>query len=201
LKHILTYKGLLESTSAGSQDRGSIDLPPFKFAINYDPRLGYTKQDFCNDLTEIYRGMTKSERSDLMDVVFKNGGVFRISRIADLSQGTVDRIIKSVESHLDRKSEYKMQILPDGYILCYEGLKNKGRLCDVYYSPSESMVKISYTDAYPEMEDVIIPADEFNPSSINVDPDDFSNAVDKCNNFSGPNNTIASKDNLDNYSL
>jgi hypothetical protein len=201
LKHLFTYKDLFESTSAGSQDRGSVDLPPFKFAINYDPRLGYTKQDFCSDLAEIYRGMTKKERSELMDVVFKNAGVFRISKMADLSQETVDRVIQAVELHLDSKSDYKMQVLPDGYILCYEGLKNKKRLCDVYYSPSESNVKISYTDSYPEMEDLVISIDDFNPSSINVEPDDFSITIKKCNDFLGKAEVTASKDNPDNYSL
>jgi len=201
LKHLSTYKDLFESTSAGSQDRGSVDLPPFKFAINYDSRLGYTKRDFCSDLAEIYRGMTKKERSELMDVVFKNAGVFRISRMTDLSQETVDRVMQAVELHLDSKSDYKMQVLPDGYILCFEGLKNRKRLCDVYYSPSESKVKISYTDSYPEMEDVVISIDDFRPSSINVESDDFSNTIKKCNDFLGNTEITASKDSPDNYSL
>ena len=201
MKHLSTYKDLFESTSAGSQDRGSVDLPPFKFAINYDSRLGYTKRDFCSDLAEIYRGMTKKERSELMDVVFKNAGVFRISRMTDLSQETVDRVMQAVELHLDSKSDYKMQVLPDGYILCFEGLKNRERLCDVYYSPSELKVKISYTDSYPEMEDVVISIDDFRPSSINVESDDFSNTIKKCNDFLGNTEITASKDSPDNYSL
>lgn len=201
MKHLSTYKDLFESTSAGSQDRGSVDLPPFKFAINYDSRLGYTKHDFCSDLAEIYRGMTKKERSELMDVVFKNAGVFRISRMTDLSQETVDRVMRAVELHLDSKSDYKMQVLPDGYILCFEGLKSKKRLCDVYYSPSELKVKISYTDSYPEMEDVIISIDDFNPSSINVESDDFSSTIKKCNDFLGNIEVTALKDSPDNYSL
>jgi hypothetical protein len=201
LKHIFSYKDLFESTSAGSQDRGSADLSPFKFAINYDPRLGYTKNDFYNDLIEIYKGLTKRERSELMDVISKSGGVFRISKIQDLSQETVDRIIKDVEAHLDSKSAYKMQVLPDGYILCYEGLKYRNRLCDIYYSPLELRIKISYTDTYPEMEDKNIPVEEFNPSSINVDSDDFLAIKAKCDNFIGTNQTIAAKDTPDSYSL
>lgn len=201
MKHIFTYKDLFESTSAGSQDRGSADLSPFKFAINYDPRLGYTKKDFCSDLVEIYKGLSKRERDELMDVIFKSGGIFRISKIEDLSQETVDRIIKDVETHLDSKSAYKMQVLPDGYILCYEGLKHKGRLCDVYYSPSELNIKISYTDTYPEMEDIKIPVEEFNSSSLNIDSEDFLAIRNKCDNFIGVNQVIASKDTPDSYSL
>lgn len=201
MKHIFSYKDLFESTSAGSQDRGTADISPFKFAINYDPRLGYTKKDFSMDLIEIYKGMSKRERSELMNVVFKSGGIFRISEIPDLSQETVDRIIKEVEAHLDSKSVYKMQVLPDGYILCYEGLKHKGRFCDVYYSPTESKVKISYTDTYPEMENVIISLESFNPSSVNIESDDFESTKNKCDNFVGTNQIIASKDSPDNYSL
>jgi hypothetical protein len=201
LKHIFSYKDLFESTSAGSQDRGTADVSPFKFAINYDPRLGYTKKDFSMDLVEIYKGMSKRERSELMNVIFKSGGVFRISEISELSQETVDRIIKEVEMHLDSKSVYKMQVLPDGYILCYEGLKHKKRSCDVYYSPTESKVKISYTDTYPEMENVIISLESFNPSSVNIESDDFLSIKNKCDNFIGTNQIIASKDNPDNYSL
>lgn len=201
MKHIFSYKDLFESTSAGSQDRGTVDLSPFKFAINYDPRLGYTKNDFYNDLIEIYKGLSKSERSELMDVIFKAGGILRISKIQELSRETVDRIIKDVEAHLDSKSAYKMQVLPDGYILCYEGLKYKDRLCDVYYSPLESVIKISYTDTYPEMEDIKITIEKFNPSSINVDSEDFLSIKNKCDNFIGTNQVIASKDTPDNYSL
>jgi hypothetical protein len=201
LKHLFSYKDLFESTSAGSQDRGTADLSPFKFAINYDPRLGYTKKDFSMDLIEIYKGMSKRERSELMDVVFKSGGVFRISEISELSQETVDEIMKNVEALLDSKSVYRMQLLPDGYILCYEGLKHKGRLCDVYYSPTDEKVKISYTDTYPEMEAVTISAESFNPSSVNIETDDFLSTKNKCDNFIGTNQIIASKDSPDNYSL
>jgi hypothetical protein len=94
-----------------------------------------------------------------------------------------------------------MQVLPDGYILCYEGVKHKRRLCDVYYSPSEEKVKISYTDTYPEMETVTISAESFNPSSVNIETDDFLSTKNKCDNFIGTNQIIASKDSPDNYSL
>lgn len=198
MKHLFYYKDLFESTSAGSQDMGSIDLPPFKFAINYDPRLGYTKRDFCSDLIEIYKGLSSKERSELMKVVFKSGGIHRLSEIADLSQETVDSIIKGVNSYLNSKSNYKMQVLPDGYILCYEGLKHKGRPCDVYYSPLESKIKIAYTETYPEMEDLIIPIAKFNSSSVNIDAEDFLSVKNKCDNFIGTNKIIAATDSPDN---
>ena len=184
MKHLLTYRGLFESTSAGSQDRGSSDVPPFKFAINFDPRLGYTKHDFTHDLTEIYKGYTGRERKELMDVVFKSCGIFRISDILDLPQDRVDGLIKDVERYMESKSEYKLEIFPDGFILCFEGLKHRGRTCDVYYSPSESKVKISYTDLYPENEEIVIGIDGFSPVSVGIKPDDFLATVEKCDNYS-----------------
>lgn len=181
---------LFESTSAGSQDRGSSDVPPFKFAINFDPRLGYTKQDFAKDLTEIYLGYSIRDRKDLMDVVFKSAAIFKISDINNLPQDRVDKLIKSVEEYMESKSEYKLEILPDGFILCFENLKHRKRSCDVYYSPSESMVKISYTDTYPENEDVVIKIAEFSPSSIGVDNEDFLNTVEKCDNYSKKDSSL-----------
>lgn len=187
MKHILSYRDLFESTSAGSQDRGSSDVPPFKFAINFDPRLGYTKHDFAKDLTEIYVGYSLRDRKDLMDVVFKSAAIFKISDINDLPQDRVDKLIKNVEEYMESKSEYKLEILPDGFILCFENLKHRKRSCDVYYSPSESMIKISYTDSYPENEDVFVNAEGFSPVSIGVDPEDFLNTVEKCNNYNQKN--------------
>lgn len=201
MKHLYSYKELYESTSAGSQDRGSVDLPPFKFAINYDSRLGYTKRDFCSDLTEIYKGMTNRDRSELMKVIVEFGGVYRISEISNLSQETVDILIKEIETHMDSKSSHKMQVLPDGYILCYEDLKHRGRICDLYYSPFRMNIKISYTDAYPEMEDLLISLDKFDPASVKVDLDDFTEVRNKCDNFIGTNEVIVLKDSPDSYSL
>ena len=184
MKHILSYLDLFESTSAGSQDRGSSDVPPFKFAINFDPRLGYTKNDFAQDLTEIYKGYSGKDRRDLMDVVFKSCGIFRISDILDLPQDRVDGLIKDIEKYMESKSEYKLEIFPDGFILCFEGLKHRKRTCDVYYSPSERKVKISYTDTYPENEDIAIGIDGFSPAAIGVNTEDFLDTVRKCDDYS-----------------
>ena len=183
MKHILSYSDLYESTSAGSQDRGSSDVPPFKFAINFDPRLGYTKHDFTQDLIEIYRGYSSRDRRDLMDVIFKSAGIFKISDIVELPQDRVDKLIKNVEEYMESKSEYKLEILPDGFILCFEGLKHRKRVCDVYYSPSERKVKISYTDSYPENEDIILNIEGFSPVSVGVNPEDFLATIDKCDNY------------------
>jgi len=190
LKHLLSYRDLFESTSAGSQDRGSSDVPPFKFAINFDPRLGYTKNDFVQDLSEIYLGYPLKDRRDLMDAVFKSAGVFKISDIQDLPQDRVDKLIKSVEEYMESKSEYKLEILPDGFILCFEGLKHRKRTCDVYYSPTERKVKISYTDAYPENEEIIIGIDGFSPISVGVDNNDFMATVEKCDGYAKKSNPL-----------
>jgi hypothetical protein len=183
LKHILRYSDLFESTSAGSQDRGSADLPPFKFAINFDSRLGYTKHDFCQDLTEIYLGYSGRNRKELMDVVFKSAGIFKISDIKNLPQDRVDQLIKDIENYMESKSEYKLEIFPDGFILCFENIRHRRRLCDLYYSPSERKIKISYTESYPENEDLILDMSEFSPISVGIDPKDFSSTIEKCDNY------------------
>ena len=183
MKHILRYSDLFESTSAGSQDRGSADFSPFKFAINFDSRLGYTKHDFCQDLTEIYVGYSIRNRKELMDVVFKSAGIFKISDIKDLPQDRVDQLIKDVEEYMESKSEYKLEIFPDGFILCFENIRHRKRLCDLYYSPSEKLIKLSYTESYPENEDLILDINEFSPISVGIDFDDFGSTIDKCNTY------------------
>jgi hypothetical protein len=51
------------------------------------------------------------------------------------------------------------------------------------------------------METVTISAESFNPSSVNIETDDFLSTKNKCDNFIGTNQIIASKDSPDNYSL
>lgn len=182
LRYLRTFNSLFESTSAGSHDRGTSNVSPFKYAINFDHRIGYSKEDFIKDLSEIYTKSTHKERRDLMDFIFKNVGVFRISQIADLSQDRVDDLMKQLEDFLDSKAEYKPQFFPDGYFLCYENLTKGGRRCDVYYSPKEQMIKICFTDYYPEMEEIKYGLEEFSPQSIGIDPEDFSKLLDTFNN-------------------
>ena len=183
LKHLFTYTELLESTSAGSHDRGT-DIPPFKFSKNYDPRIGYTKNDFFEDLLLIYNDLKTSEKKEFMDIIFKYTGLFRISGIKNLDQDIVDILTKKIEEFLSSKAEYKPIILPDGFILCFERLKNNNKLCDVYYSPFKSIIKICYIDSYPEIEEKTIPLDKFNPLTIKVSINDFNKTIEKCNNFS-----------------
>lgn len=179
LKHLKSFSSLFESTSAGSHDRGYSEVSPFKYAINYDHRIGYSKDDLAKDLNEIYLKSSHKERSEMMDFIFKNSGILRISQIPELPQDKIDSLTKALEKFLDSRAEHNPQILPDGYFLCYENLKRKGRKCDVYYSPSLKSVKISFTDSYPENDEEIISAEEFSPESIGVNNEDFSNLMNK----------------------
>lgn len=182
LRHIKTFNSLFESTSAGSHDRGASNVSPFKYAINFDHRIGYSKEDFIKDLSEIYTKSTHKERRNLMDLVFKNSGIFRISQISDLSQEKVDLLTKAIEEFLDSKADYKPQFLPDGYFLCYENLGKGGRRCDIYYSPKLQTVKVCFTDSYPEAEEIKYDIEEFSPESVGIDAEDFSKLVDSFNN-------------------
>lgn len=180
-RYLKTFTSLFESTSAGSHDRGASNVSPFKYAINFDHRIGYSKDDFIKDLTEIYTKSTYKEKRDLMDFIFKNVGVFRISQISNLSQDKIDSLMKELEGFLDSKADYKPQFLPDGYFLCYENLGKGGRRCDVYYSPKSQSVKVCFTDTYPEEEEIKYSLEEFAPESVGIDTKDFYKLVDGFN--------------------
>jgi hypothetical protein len=179
LKYLKSFSSLFESSSAGSHDRGYSEVSPFKYAINFDHRIGYSKEDFANDLKEIYSKSSSKEKSEMMDFLFKKSGVLKISQIPELSQEKIDELIKDLESFLDSRAEHNPQILPDGYFLCYENLKKNSRRCDVYYSPTVNSVKICFTDSYPENDEVIISSEEFDPESVGIGEKDFLNLLDK----------------------
>jgi hypothetical protein len=181
VKFILNFKELFESTSAFSQERAGWEYPPFKFAKNFDPRIGYSKDDFCNDLTQIYKESNFKSRKELMNVISKVTGVFRISEIKRLQNDLVNRLMKDVEEFLESKAEKELIILPDGFILCYEDMKKGNAICDIYYSPFQKIIKISYTDVYPEDKDFLIGLDEFNPEDFKIGESDFKSVIDKCN--------------------
>lgn len=182
MKYLKSFSLLFESTSAGSHDRGSSEVSPFKYAINFDNRIGYTKEDFVEDLREIYLKSTRKDRSELIDFLFKNSGVLSISQILDLSQDRIDVLTKKVEEFLDSKAEYRPQRLPDGYFICYENLFKSGKRCDLYYSPSLKKIKISFTDSYPESEESIYELDDFRPEAFGIDAEEFNNLISKLNN-------------------
>lgn len=181
LKYLQSFS-IFESTSAGSHDRGASVVSPFKYAVNFDHRIGYSKTDFMEDLKDLYVKSSPSERREMMDVIFKNAGVFKISDLSDLSQEKIDSLMKKMEDYLDNKSEYKLQILPDGFILCFESLKKNDRNCDLYYSPSLQKIKICFTDVYPEDEEIIYDFIDFSPESLNIDPEDYNSVIKKCDN-------------------
>jgi hypothetical protein len=180
VKFILNFKELFESTSAFSQERAGWEYPPFKFAKNFDPRIGYSKDDFCIDLTQIYTESDNKKRQELMEVVSKNAGVFRIRDIKRLQNDIVNKLMKDIESFLESKADKKLTILPDGFILCYEDMKNDTHLCDIYYSPFQKIIKISYTNMYPEDKDLVIKLEEFKPEDFKIEKNDFKNTIDKC---------------------
>ena len=154
MKHILKFKDLFESTSAASQERAGWDYPPFKFAKNFDPRLGYSKSDFTKDLVEIYKESKADKRKGLMDTIFKSTGVMKISQVENLQNSQVDKLMREIESFLESQAAEKLKILPDGFVLCYENLRDpEGERVDIYYSPVSQRVRVSYTGTYPETRD------------------------------------------------
>lgn len=181
MKHILTFNDLFESVSAYSQERAGWDFPPFKFARNFDPRLGYSREDFCNDLIAIYRESDATKRRGLMDTIFQSVGVTRISEIKKLQNQIVNNLMKKVEEFLESQSAEILKILPDGFVLCYENTRDEnGSRIDIYYSPTSKRIRVCYTGSYPEIEEKEYTLEEFRPMRYKIDPKDFDSVIKKC---------------------
>jgi len=186
LKHLLTFKGLFESISAYSHERAGWDFPPFKFARNFDPRLGYSKDDFCNDVIEIYKESDDSKRTGLMDVIYKSCGALRISQIRELQNTQADKLMKEVEAFLESQASEILKILPDGFILCYEDIMDhEGKRIDLYYSPIAKKIRVCYTGSYPEVEEYECSLEEFKPTKYKIDQEDFNDVISKCDDEKG----------------
>jgi hypothetical protein len=190
LKHLLNFKELNESTSAFSQERAGWGYAPFQFAKNYDPRVGYSKEDFINDLNYLYKEMSIKKKKQFKDALFRYGGVLEIYQIKNLSNSKVEALIKDIEKFLTSDANKKMSILPDGFVLCYEKMENQKRKCDLYYSPYSNEMRISYTDTYPEMEDIFISKEEFKPEEFDLDLEDFNETIEKCKSFIKKDDTV-----------
>lgn len=180
MKFLLNFKQISESTSAFSQERAGWDFPPFKFAKNFDPRIGYSKDDFYNDLCSIYRELEKEKRDKIMAIVKEVAGIDRLKNIKGLNNLLVNKLMKRIEDFLKSKSEPVLKILPDGFVLCYENIKRNGRVFDVYYSPTDKVIKISYVDLYPENEELQKELNDFNSESFGIKKEDFESVMDKC---------------------
>jgi hypothetical protein len=186
LKHILTFSDLFESTSAYSHERAGWDFPPFKFAKSFDPRLGYSKDDFCKDVIEIYKESDDNKRSGLMDVIYKSSGALRISQIRELQNTQVNKLMKEVEEFLESQASEILKILPDGFVLCYENIMDeKGKRIDLYYSPIAKRIRVCYTGTYPEIEEYECTLEEFKPMKYKIGPEDFNDVIKKCNDERG----------------
>ena len=201
MKHLLSFKSLSESTSAFSQERSGWDYKPFKYAKNYDPRVGYSSMDFLTDIISIYKSASLSKRKGLMDAVTASCGIFRLREIENLPNDVVNRLMKDVEIFLSSKSNNKMQVLPDGFILCFENMSNNGKVCDIYYSPFEKLIKVVYTDYYPESEERLVKLDEFKPELSGIKNDDFKNTIEKCDAYSKITSDVINTQNSDKYFL
>ena len=114
-------------------------------------------------------------------LIAKNSAdINRLREIKNLSNTVVNKLMKDIENFIESKSESVLRILPDGFVLCYEDMRHKGRICDIYYSPTEKSIKISYSDVYPENEEYEMSLEDFNPGMFNIKEDDFKSVLDKC---------------------
>ena len=92
MKHLKTYKQLIESTSAGSQETSGV--MPFKYTRVYDPRIGYNKVEFMTDLGMIINDLSDNEGKDLLSIIQKVTGSASVDSIDSIRTLDLNSLIK-----------------------------------------------------------------------------------------------------------
>lgn len=175
MRHLKGFLELFESSSAGSQ--GTNGVAPFKYAKLYDPRIGYNKVDFVEDLKTIYNDLDGESKKDLLHIIESFTGQGTLESPVNLPTSTLNKLMKAVSDFLDSKSDFELFQYPDGYVLCFEDVVYNNRLYDIYFNPDRDKIKISYqTGSTVEPED-IMGVDTFVPKKFGVSDSDFDSTI------------------------
>lgn len=176
MKYIKSYN-IFESSSAGSQDTNNI--LPFKYTKNYDPRIGYNTVDFIQDLSIILEEGNDKQKDDILSIISSITGEPLLSSIRLLNVLSLNRLISLVGNYLDSKSDYKLEIYPDGYVLCFENLPYKDLFYDIYYSPKKQMIKIVPQEGNPSEKEYRKKVENFNYTKFGITPDDYEKTLNR----------------------
>ncbi len=175
MRHLKGFLELFESTSAGSQ--GTNGVAPFKYAKLYDPRIGYNKVDFVEDLKTIYKDLDVESRKNLLHIIESFTGQATLESPVNMVTSTLNKLMKAVSDFLDSKSDFELFQYPDGYVLCFEDVTQNGRMYDIYFNPDSGKIKVSYqTGSTIEPED-IVKIEGFDPKKFGISEVDFDSTI------------------------
>jgi len=175
MRHLKGFLELFESSSAGSQ--GTNGVAPFKYAKLYDPRIGYNKVDFVEDLKIIYNDLDVESKKNLLHIIESFTGQKTLESSVNIPTSTLNKLMKAVSDFLDSKSDFELFQYPDGYVLCFEDVVQNTRLYDIYFNPDNDKIKISYqTGSTIEPED-IVKIDSFAPEKFGISDTDFDSTI------------------------
>lgn len=175
MRHLKGFLELFESSSAGSQ--GTNGVAPFKYAKLYDPRIGYNKVDFVEDLKNIYKDLDERSRKNLLHIIESFTGQATLESPVNIVTSTLNKLMKAVSDFLDSRSDFELFQYPDGYVLCFEDVINDNRPYDIYFNPNFDKIKISYqTGSTIEPEDIVAVKD-FSPKNFGISEADFDSTI------------------------
>ena len=181
MKHLKTFSELTESSSAGSQETN--DVLPFKYTKVYDPRIGYNKNDFVNDMDLITKTMEDSDKGDIGIIIKSLTGSVSIDSIHNLRSKQLNQLIHSIEDFLDSKADFELKMYPDGYVLCFENLKVGKKKYDIYYSPAKNNLKIVHQTGSAIEPEYISSIEDFKPKSYGIEEKDFEKTIEQTNHI------------------
>ena len=181
MKNLKTFKELTESTSAGSQETN--EVCPFRFSVVYDPRIGYNKGEFVSDLEIIIKKLSPSEKNELLSIIKGATGEASLNSIRGIKVIPLNELIHQVEEFISSKSDFKLRVYPDGFILCFENVVSGRTRFDIYYRPNSESIKIvPQTGASVEVER-IIEIGKFSPIRFGISDEDFKRTIGRANDL------------------
>lgn len=181
MKHLKTFTELVESSSAGSNSPN--DVIPFKYTTVYDPRIGYNKTDFIDDLNLLTQNMDEIDKRDLGLIIQSVTGSSSFDSILNLRSKSVEQLIKLVEEFMSSKADFELRLFPDGYVLCFENIRGGNSKFDIYYHPKKGMIKLVTQTPDAIEPETLIPINNFDPTKIGIETNDFELTIKKADSI------------------
>lgn len=178
MNHLKSFKELYESTSAGSFERDMV--APFKYSKIFDERIGYSKNEFLEDLKLMKTETDPDEFNDIREIIYKYTGKTTLDSVLLLKSKTFNILVKEIEMYLDSKGDFELLEFPDGYILCFEDIKKGSDLVDIYFNPDVDIIRCVVTSASPVETETEFSIGKFDFTKYGLDEDDFNHMVNSC---------------------
>ena len=155
-------------------------VSPFKYSKTFDERIGYSKKEFVEDLKLMKNDTDPEEFNDIREIIYKYTGKTTLDSILMLKSKTFDLLVKEIELYLDSAGDFELLEFPDGFILCFEDIQKGNKMVDIYFDPSNDIIRCVTTSDSPVETEEEFTLGEFEPIKYNLEEIDFDRMVKSC---------------------